>query len=570
MAHYDVKEIVNNIERVLEEREADSLTPAEKDSAFRTARLEQHRRSVLRQLEREVLPRMRTHQSVDRLLPGTTMSLPKKVLNRVMRLFTARQASYNYNNIEAVVALAREVDALRDRLRMVEDGPLRPFAEARHETAEEKRLQNLVAQHLNSVQGNLSEVTGNVERIASAINQLMENLGAVTSRMNQMNVKQRDVYTEVTSARTDVSRLWTELGLVYESLDQRAEDIWHQIEERDVQLDMTTEATQSLHGEVGALESASRELRARLLTLAEQLTLQQEMLSTMQQELQSLGRAPRALAPAMGDPAAPSAVGAEGTLPVPAAAHESHFLPRAASQRDPMAEMAERQLDIAYLRFQRQYRGDEADLRRRQRIYVELLQAHLPPADEKPVILDVACGEGVFVELLREAGLDARGVDVNEAMVKQGVQRNLPIVQGDAIRFLEDSEPKTFNAISMFQFIEHLPPWELMRVLRASFRALRPGGLLLVETINPHTMMALRWFHLDISHQRLVYPEMLQLLSETAGFAAIEWKGLNTVRDETRLKVEGTETEKENLRKLNTFLFGEQDYYFLARRPGAA
>src|SRR5690606_17438707 len=94
--------------------------------------------------------------------------------------------------------------------------------------------------------------------------------------------------------------------------------------------------------------------------------------------------------------------------------------------------------------------------------------------------------------------------------------------------------------------------------------ALAPGGVIIMETINPHTIMALRWYFLDLTHERLVFPEMLSLLVETVGLRVVEWKGINPVSEEQRLQLKGAADG--NIAQLNDLLYGDQDYYLIAQK----
>jgi SAM-dependent methyltransferase len=67
---------------------------------------------------------------------------------------------------------------------------------------------------------------------------------------------------------------------------------------------------------------------------------------------------------------------------------------------------------------------------------------------------------------------------------------------------------------------EHLEPSVLRRLFADARRALRPGGLLVVETVNPHSPAALKAFWLDLTHVRPLYPEALLLLAKETGYAA--------------------------------------------------
>jgi hypothetical protein len=70
------------------------------------------------------------------------------------------------------------------------------------------------------------------------------------------------------------------------------------------------------------------------------------------------------------------------------------------------------------------------------------------------------------------------------------------------------------------QVIEHLGFEALEALLKGSLRALRPGGLLVMESVNPHSPVALRAFWLDPTHRNPLYPETMLTLCELSGFAS--------------------------------------------------
>lgn len=562
MAHYDVPQIVENIERTMNDEAA---AEEGRGGRGRSSRRQELQRSVFKKLENGSFKFLRQFHAVDRVPEGVRMGIFKKILARALRLVSAPQTVYNWNNLQALQTMAYEMDVLRERIQALELGPAKPLGMSRLHGAETTRLANVVQQHLQGFHDHVDHMSRNMTEIGKGLGQMLDTLGALSSRLNALSANHRDSVTEIAGARLDISRLWTEIGLVYESLDTRAEDIWRGLDERDGQMTMNTDAIQRMHGQVAGIETVSKELRARLFVLTEQLAIQQEMVENLSATVKETGGAPRIrTAP----PATAQIPGHSSADPAPAA-----FTQGVEPGGQTAEGLSSRQLDLAYMRFQRQYRGDEDELRGRQKEYIELLAKRLqigagegPP----PTVLDVACGDGIFVELMKQRGWNARGVDLNEIMVKQARSRGLDVELGDAIGYIERLEAKSLDAITAFQFVEHLPPPQLMRLLKACFRALRPDGAVLIETINPHTLKALHWYHLDLSHERLIFPEMLQLLAETSGFLDAEWQALNPVAENERLKVAGSDLEKENLRKLNDALFGSQDYYLIARRPGKA
>lgn len=171
-----------------------------------------------------------------------------------------------------------------------------------------------------------------------------------------------------------------------------------------------------------------------------------------------------------------------------------------------------------YFAYESRMRAPTAEVRERQRPYVELLRGHAP-------VLDVGCGRGELLALLREAGVEARGVDANADMVAFARGEGLDVVQADLFEAL--SGARALGAVTAVQVVEHLPPAALVRFLRLAHEALAPGGLLLAETINPASPAALRHFFADLTHAQPVVPETLELLARQAGFGTTEIRFVN-------------------------------------------
>ena len=175
--------------------------------------------------------------------------------------------------------------------------------------------------------------------------------------------------------------------------------------------------------------------------------------------------------------------------------------------------------DIDYAGFEDRFRGDSADLKDQQRDYLDFFPA--PEALGK--IVDVGCGRGEMVEILMEAGHEALGVDIDGSMVETCEAKGLPVVQDNAIHYLEGTSEGSLKGIFCAQVIEHLLTSEIERFLVLSHERLRPGGVLLVETINPRSLHALgNHFFADLSHVRPVHPETLRFLCEQIGFSKID------------------------------------------------
>ena len=137
-------------------------------------------------------------------------------------------------------------------------------------------------------------------------------------------------------------------------------------------------------------------------------------------------------------------------------------------------------------------------------------------------MLDVGCGRGEFLSLLGEAGIEARGIDLDPDMVAFCRSEGLDVEEGDAIVYLDGLEEGSLGGIFAAQFVEHLQPGPLTAFLGLAASRLRPGGVLLLETINPLSLFALRNYFADLTHAQPLIPETLSLLVKQAGFGDVE------------------------------------------------
>jgi len=209
-----------------------------------------------------------------------------------------------------------------------------------------------------------------------------------------------------------------------------------------------------------------------------------------------------------------------------------------------------------YFAYESRMRGSTESVRERQRPYLEDFRDAAP-------VLDLGCGRGEFLGLLREAGLEARGVDLDADMVAFARGEGLDVEQVGAVEYLESLEDGSLGGVFAAQVVEHLPPPALVRLLELAAVKLRPGGLLVAETINPLSPLALRNYFADLRHAQPLVPETLELLARQSGFASVDVRFAN--EPEQKLEEPADPTIAANVRRLNELLFAPLDYAILAR-----
>ncbi|HOV51321.1 MAG TPA: methionine biosynthesis protein MetW [Methanothrix sp.] len=229
-----------------------------------------------------------------------------------------------------------------------------------------------------------------------------------------------------------------------------------------------------------------------------------------------------------------------------------------------------REEGVNYFVFEDRFRGSREDVKRKEALFLRFFEGCSN-------VLDIGCGRGEFLELLRGNGIGARGVDIDEDMVVYCRSRGLAVENIDAISYLEKQEDKSLDGIFVDQVAEHLKPDYLISMLRLCHQKLIYGHFLVVETVNPLSLTSLMNFYIDQSHKRPLHPETLHFLMETAGFREIETKFLAPMPDKNRLKkVDSNLMEKKtshyaevynhNIDMLNSILYGPQDYALIGKK----
>jgi SAM-dependent methyltransferase len=222
-----------------------------------------------------------------------------------------------------------------------------------------------------------------------------------------------------------------------------------------------------------------------------------------------------------------------------------------------------------YLGFEDQFRGSQDQIRQR-------LESYLPYFDGASDVLDVGCGRGEFLDLLRARGISARGLDLNREMVEVCRARGLDVAEGDAVSYLDGLPDDALGGLFAAQVVEHLDPSYLLRFLELAHHKLRPGSPLVLETLNPACWVAFfESFIRDITHVWPLHPETLQYLVLASGFSEARIEYRSPVPEYDKLQavaaVPGSaladivDTINANVEKLNSRLYTFLDYAIVAR-----
>ncbi len=213
-------------------------------------------------------------------------------------------------------------------------------------------------------------------------------------------------------------------------------------------------------------------------------------------------------------------------------------------------------LDTLYAALEDRFRGTREEIKDRFRIYLPYVQS-LPD----PNVIDLGSGRGEWLEILKAAGINARGVERNTVAIEQCRELQLDVIDDDFIGHLRSLGDASASAITGFHIIEHVSIDALVTLLDEVLRVLRPGGIAIFETPNPeNVLVGSNFLYLDPTHKHPLPSELMQFLFDNRGFDHVEVLNLHPW-DSGRVAGEGELAER-----FNGFFFGPMDYAILGRK----
>jgi O-antigen chain-terminating methyltransferase len=169
-----------------------------------------------------------------------------------------------------------------------------------------------------------------------------------------------------------------------------------------------------------------------------------------------------------------------------------------------------------YARFAGRFRGTEEYVTQSQRFY-------LPYFKGRRHVLDIGCGRGEFLQLMREAGVPAKGIESSEESAAYCRSLDLDVEQADLFTYLSAQPEATLDGIFCSQVVEHLPPARLPEMIRLCATRLATGGILAIETPNPECLAIFAThFYLDPTHTRPIPSQLLAFYMEESGLGRLE------------------------------------------------
>lgn len=208
---------------------------------------------------------------------------------------------------------------------------------------------------------------------------------------------------------------------------------------------------------------------------------------------------------------------------------------------------------VDWLKFAEKFRGSEDDIRTRQQMYAKRFREHAP-------VLDMGCGRGEMLEVFREGGIPARGIDSNDDSIALCQANGLDAENADLFQYLSALPDASLGGVVCCQVVEHLPPARLPEMIRLVYAKLKPGGLFAIETPNPECLAIFAThFYIDPTHRHPIPPKLASFYLEEAGFGLIEIERLSPA-------IESMPSVRELPEGFRKEFFGSLDYAAFATR----
>lgn len=240
------------------------------------------------------------------------------------------------------------------------------------------------------------------------------------------------------------------------------------------------------------------------------------------------------------------------------------FSPSAPAQSAPKTAPAasDDYTDIDYFDFENRFRGSIDSVKKAQEAYLGYFR-------DKKHVLDIGCGRGEFLSLMKDNSINAEGVDIYEPYTEYCNMNGLKAACGDGTDYL--SGLKKVDGIFVGQVVEHMKTGEIIRLCETAYEKLENGGCIIIETPNPTSLsIYTNAFYIDPSHIKPVHPLTMQYFLEKAGFRNIEIIYTKNSRPpiaipELKISSDGnTEEFNRAMKQVSEMMFGSQDYAAVA------
>jgi O-antigen chain-terminating methyltransferase len=538
----DVDRIVRNIREQVRDRLGDirgDSPPVDTEK-----RSSEHLRAVIAGLEASVRNVEAQAGLIGRLTPipptlrGRLGALAARFIGRVLWWYTFQLRELS----------DRALHFYREQIRALETIGCNGLIELRHDTDRLHSMVQVLSDGQARAKSSAAKLDSNIERALRDVRSRTDSLAAkLDSSINAQreNVERalRDVQSQAESlaAKLDFS-----INAQRENTEEGLREMGSRLESLVARLDATVGSFHGQQGDSAALRLQMEGLAARIDSLSNAQALSAGRLS----ELGVFTHQTRAQCSLQ-----------DSRLSLLFKEMRQH-VPLAQRQVEATANGERSKYDLLYAAFEDVYRGTPEEIKAKQRIYIPILRAHGVGLSHTPV-LDIGCGRGEWLQVLRESELVGRGIDRNEEMIRRCRSQGLEVVQTDALAYLRELPDGSVGAITAFHVVEHLPFDLVLELLDECLRVIRVAGLVVLETPNPQNLqVGAHTFYLDPTHLRPLPSGMLRFFVEARGFCDVHIRDLHPYPPAVLLPQDHDVCAA----RFNDLMYGAQDYAVIGRK----
>jgi 2-polyprenyl-3-methyl-5-hydroxy-6-metoxy-1,4-benzoquinol methylase len=224
--------------------------------------------------------------------------------------------------------------------------------------------------------------------------------------------------------------------------------------------------------------------------------------------------------------------------------------------------------DFRYFAFEEIFRGSSEWLTERLKAYVPYFVTAPEP------VLDIGCGRGEFLEIMKQIGKNSYGIEMNQYEVEKLTKQGLKVSAEEILPHLHKLQSESIGSIFCAQVVEHLSPNDVYQMLARLMIVMKRGACVVIETINPLSVFAFHHlFFKDPSHIFPVHPQTLAFLLRYAGFQNVEIHPITPVPESEKLPKPSSVPNPETqgymnyiVDKLNDLLYSNLEYYVVGHK----